>query len=75
MGKVRHRPVTYPANRNGRSLLVVAGLMAKGITEIYGLEHIDRGYEQLIEKLTALGARVWREKMTEEEQETHAKSF
>lgn len=55
--------------------LVVAGLMAKGITEIYGLEHIDRGYEQLIEKLTGLGARVWREKMTQEEQEAHAKSF
>lgn len=55
--------------------LVVAGLLAKGITEVYGLEHIDRGYEQLIEKLTSLGAKVWRERMTEEEQEAHVKSF
>lgn len=55
--------------------LVVAGLLARGITEVYGLEHIDRGYEQLIEKLTSLGAKVWRERMTEEEQEAHVKSF
>jgi UDP-N-acetylglucosamine 1-carboxyvinyltransferase len=47
--------------------LVVAALMAKGITEISGLEHIDRGYEFLEEKLAGLGAKVWREKMTSEE--------
>ncbi len=47
--------------------LVIAGLMAGGITEITGLEHIDRGYENLIEKLTNLGANVWREEMTHEE--------
>ncbi|GGE82057.1 UDP-N-acetylglucosamine 1-carboxyvinyltransferase [Priestia taiwanensis] len=44
--------------------LVIAGLMAEGITEVTGLEHIDRGYEQLVEKLTGLGARIRREKMT-----------
>ncbi|SFQ02268.1 UDP-N-acetylglucosamine 1-carboxyvinyltransferase [Salibacterium halotolerans] len=44
--------------------LVVAGLMAEGVTEITGLEHIDRGYEDLVEKLLALGARVWREELT-----------
>lgn len=55
--------------------LIVAGLQAKGITEVYGLEHIDRGYEQVIEKLSSLGAKVWRERMTEEEQEAHAKSY
>jgi UDP-N-acetylglucosamine 1-carboxyvinyltransferase len=47
--------------------LVVAGLMAEGITEITGLEHIDRGYSMLVEKLSGLGATIWREKMTEEE--------
>ncbi|NSL52108.1 UDP-N-acetylglucosamine 1-carboxyvinyltransferase [Calidifontibacillus erzurumensis] len=47
--------------------LVIAGLMANGMTEITGLEHIDRGYENLEEKLTNLGAVVWRKKMTEEE--------
>ncbi len=55
--------------------LIVAGLMAEGTTEIYGLEHVDRGYEQLIDKLTILGAHVWREKMSPEEQEAHVKSL
>ncbi|WP_409296110.1 UDP-N-acetylglucosamine 1-carboxyvinyltransferase [Peribacillus sp. SCS-26] len=49
--------------------LVIAGLMAEGITEITGLEHIDRGYSNLEEKLTGLGATVWREKLSEEEAE------
>src|SRR5699024_9103806 len=47
--------------------LIIAGLMANGITEITGLEHIDRGYEKITEKLTNLGANIWREKMTENE--------
>jgi UDP-N-acetylglucosamine 1-carboxyvinyltransferase len=47
--------------------LVVAGLMAEGITEITGLEHIDRGYSNLVEKLNGLGATVWREKMSDQE--------
>jgi UDP-N-acetylglucosamine 1-carboxyvinyltransferase len=47
--------------------LIVAGLMANGITEISGLEHIDRGYENLVEKLSGLGAKVWREKLSAEE--------
>lgn len=47
--------------------LVIAGLIANGITEITGLEHIDRGYENMTEKLTNLGAKIWRENMTEEE--------
>ncbi|MEN2767266.1 UDP-N-acetylglucosamine 1-carboxyvinyltransferase [Ornithinibacillus xuwenensis] len=47
--------------------LVIAGLMANGITEITGLEHIDRGYENMTEKLNSLGANVWREDMSEEE--------
>lgn len=47
--------------------LVIAGLMAEGITEITGLDHIDRGYENLTEKLVNLGANIWREDMTERE--------
>ncbi|PKR77725.1 UDP-N-acetylglucosamine 1-carboxyvinyltransferase [Halalkalibacillus sediminis] len=52
--------------RAGASL-VVAGLMADGVTEIVGLEHIDRGYDHLTRKLGELGAVVWREALTEEE--------
>ncbi len=48
--------------------LVIAGLMGKGITQITGVEHIDRGYENLEEKLISLGAKIWREPLTEEEQ-------
>lgn len=47
--------------------LVVAGLMAEGITEVSGLEHIDRGYEHLVDKLSGLGAVIWRESMSEQE--------
>ena len=42
--------------------LIVAGLVAKGITEIRRLYHIDRGYEKLEDRLTSLGAKIWREK-------------
>lgn len=41
--------------------LVVAGLMADGITEIHDVYHIDRGYDHLDEKLRSLGAVFWRE--------------
>lgn len=49
--------------------LVIAGLMAEGITEITGVDHIDRGYSDLVEKLSGLGATIWREKLTQEEVE------
>ena len=40
--------------------LVLAGLRAKGTTEINRLYHIDRGYEMIDEKLLQLGAKVQR---------------
>jgi UDP-N-acetylglucosamine 1-carboxyvinyltransferase len=40
--------------------LVIAGLEARGETQISHLENIDRGYEGLEAKLSALGARVQR---------------
>ncbi|MBU5676365.1 UDP-N-acetylglucosamine 1-carboxyvinyltransferase [Alkaliphilus sp. MSJ-5] len=46
--------------RAGASL-VVAGLMAKGETEIENVQYIDRGYDQLEQKLISLGAKVRRE--------------
>lgn len=42
--------------------LVVAGLIAQGETLIERIYHLDRGYENLDQKLTALGARVQRVK-------------
>ena len=54
--------------RAGASL-IIAGTMADGLTEVTGLEHVDRGYEQITEKLTQLGAKVWREDMTSQDKE------
>ncbi|MBX6423856.1 UDP-N-acetylglucosamine 1-carboxyvinyltransferase [Thermosulfurimonas sp. F29] len=42
--------------------LVLAALSAEGITRIYGLEHLDRGYEGMEKKLRALGARIERKR-------------
>lgn len=43
------------------SSLVIAGLAALGRTEISRIYHLERGYERLVEKLSALGAKVWKE--------------
>jgi UDP-N-acetylglucosamine 1-carboxyvinyltransferase len=40
--------------------MVIAGLIANGTTEIENIELIDRGYEDLVEKLTKLGADIKR---------------
>jgi UDP-N-acetylglucosamine 1-carboxyvinyltransferase len=47
--------------------LVIAGLATQGTTELEGLEHIDRGYENLVGKLQSLGADVKRVGLTRTE--------
>lgn len=47
--------------------LVIAGLMANGITEVTGVEHIQRGYEHMVEKLISLGANIRLVEMSEKE--------
>jgi UDP-N-acetylglucosamine 1-carboxyvinyltransferase len=42
--------------------LVLAGLAARGATEIHRGYHLDRGYERIEQKLAPLGARIRREK-------------
>ncbi len=44
----------------GGAALAVAALGAEGITEISGIAHIDRGYEDLPGVLTCLGASIQR---------------
>ncbi|MDY4976050.1 MAG: UDP-N-acetylglucosamine 1-carboxyvinyltransferase [Clostridia bacterium] len=57
-------PVRSTDLRAGAALLI-AGLMAKGTTELQNLEHIDRGYEEFETKLRKLGAQLVRVKMEE----------
>jgi UDP-N-acetylglucosamine 1-carboxyvinyltransferase len=52
-------PVTSTDLRAGAAL-VLAGLTAAGTTEVYDIQHIDRGYERFEEKLSGLGAKIKR---------------
>ncbi len=52
--------ITSPDIRAGMAILLAA-LSAKGITSIYNIQQIDRGYERVEEKLNALGANIRRE--------------
>ena len=40
---------------------VLAGLAARGVTEVRRIYHLDRGYERIENKLNAVGARIRRE--------------
>ncbi|NLZ38650.1 MAG: UDP-N-acetylglucosamine 1-carboxyvinyltransferase [Firmicutes bacterium] len=57
--KLTGASVTAPDLRAGAAL-VIAGLAAEGKTTIYGLEHINRGYESLESDLAKLGAEIKR---------------
>lgn len=50
-------PVEATDIRAGAAL-VLAGLAAEGETTIYGMEHVQRGYEKLEQKLQSLGAQA-----------------
>ena len=61
-GKVQLQGTNVSASdlRAGAAL-VIAGLCADGVTSISGVQYIDRGYENIEQKLNQLGAEVWRE--------------
>jgi UDP-N-acetylglucosamine 1-carboxyvinyltransferase len=59
-------PVRSPDLRGGAAL-VLAGLVASGRTVVTDVYHIDRGYEEFVEKLTRLGADVRRTDVTDPE--------
>ena len=50
----------YSTDLRAGAAMIIAGLMAKGITEVENIGHIDRGYENLAEKLRELGADICR---------------
>ena len=52
----------YASDLRAGAALIVAGIVAKGTTEVYNLEYIDRGYENIEEKFRNLGAKIERVK-------------
>ena len=58
-------PVEADDLRAGAAM-VIAGLIAKGETYVENIKYIDRGYEELIEKLSGVGADIKRVSYDEE---------
>lgn len=50
----------YVTDLRAGAALIIAGVAASGTTEVYNLEHIDRGYEDIEEKFRGLGANIKR---------------
>ena len=57
--RLRGGNMTSPDIRAGIALLIAA-LSADGISRIHNIEQIDRGYQNIEQRLTALGARITR---------------
>ena len=55
--KLHNAAVTITDLRAGATV-VIAALIAKGESVIYGLEHLERGYEDFASRLKSLGARI-----------------
>ena len=51
----------YATDLRCGAAMIVAGLLADGVTEIHNIYHIDRGYSGIDEKLRQLGAVIHRE--------------
>ena len=50
----------YATDLRAGAALIIAGISADGTTELYNLDHIDRGYENIEEKFRNLGADIKR---------------
>ena len=57
--RISGAPVKAPDIRAGAAL-VIAGLAAEGETSVSGVHHVDRGYDDLVGRLSALGADIER---------------
>ncbi len=57
--KLSGAPV-YSTDLRAGAALVIAGTAAEGTTEVFNLEYIDRGYENIEEKFRSLGAKIER---------------
>ncbi len=52
----------YASDLRAGAALIIAGIIAKGKTEVYNIEYVDRGYENIEEKFRKLGAKIDRVK-------------
>ncbi len=59
IGRLKGAPVKADDLRAGAAM-IIAGLAAEGVTEIENIHFIDRGYENIEKKLSALGADIRR---------------
>ena len=66
--KLSGAQVVSPDLRGGAAL-VIAGLVAEGVTEVSAIHHIDRGYERFCDKLDAIGAHVERDTIPDPEED------
>ncbi len=57
----------YANDLRAGAAMIIAGLAANGTTEIENIELIDRGYEDVVEKITGLGGNIKRVKIEEPE--------
>lgn len=60
-GKLNAAKVKATDLRAGAALVIAGLTVEDGITEVTGVEYIDRGYDNLVSNLRQLGAHVWRE--------------
>lgn len=51
----------YASDLRAGACLLISGLIADGVTTIHNVNHIDRGYADIVKKLSALGADIWRD--------------
>ncbi|MGZ1665145.1 UDP-N-acetylglucosamine 1-carboxyvinyltransferase [Staphylococcus argenteus] len=56
-----HGAEVYASDLRAGACLIIAGLIAEGVTTIYNVKHIYRGYTDIVEHLKALGADIWTE--------------
>jgi UDP-N-acetylglucosamine 1-carboxyvinyltransferase len=61
VSKLKGAPV-MASDLRASAALVIAGLAAEGRTEIHRFYHLERGYEDLDNKLNKIGAVVYRQK-------------
>lgn len=57
----------YASDLRAGASLLIAGLLADGVTTIHNVNHIDRGYADIVKKLESLGADIWRDTVEEED--------